>query len=147
MPGRFDKPDEFIELLHSMCPHCLQFFRSKGLTRHSIQCPQKSAVPSSPPSAASASVAGAAISLPSLEEVFSSFCPTLTFVPASHRLHKCNNYEHSTRTKARHSEKASYCWSDGRATWCTSRAPRTETERRARIERALKRARLIPSTE
>ena len=83
--GRFDTPNQFTGLNHSLCPHCFQFYRTRGLSNHINHCPKKSAVPSSPPSAASPSAAAAASPLPSLEEVFSSFCPTLIFVPAPHR--------------------------------------------------------------
>ena len=68
--------DALTPLGYSMCHHCSRFF--KGLTSHLKHC--EPTIASRPSTAAVEENFDV-----SLEEVFTSYCPTVSFVPSSHR--------------------------------------------------------------
>ena len=73
--------DHFVDSLGFIgCPRCLRFFKMRGLKNHQRAC--KGPIGAPPDSERKSDDSG---DLPSLNDIFSSNRPTLTFVPAAHR--------------------------------------------------------------
>jgi hypothetical protein len=62
------------------CPRCGCYFKSRGVSKHLASCTQKAIASSLPPDDPEDSDW-----LPPLHDVFSSHCPTVSYVPATHR--------------------------------------------------------------